>query len=165
MEQLGIQPIQLLTQVFNFVVMIVLLSKFLYKPILKALEARKKKIQDGLAYTQKMEEEAQKNEKRREEIISRAKEEARQIVEEGKIAGKRMETEILTKAQAEANSILEKGRQELVMEKAEMENQLRRQTVEIAKSWVEAVLTKTLGIKTQQTIINKKIQEMAKLSK
>ncbi len=165
MEQLGIEPIQLLTQVLNFSLMVFLLTKFLYKPILKSLEARRKKIAEGLEYTQKMEEEKAKNEKKREEIISQAKEEARKIIQEGKNTGKLLEGEIVEKAHKEAEAILQKAKEELEMERSQMEVQLRSQTVEIAKTWVEAVLGKILGTKAQQTIINKKIQEMAKLSK
>lgn len=162
MEQLGIEPIQFLTQVFNFVIMIILLTKFLYKPILKALEERRKKIQEGLSYAQKMQTESQENEKKREEIITHAKEEARKIIEEGKKMGKQVEGELIQKAHAEANSILEKAREELAMEKTQMERELRIQTVEIAKGWVEVVLRKVLSSKTQQAIINKKIAELAK---
>lgn len=161
MEQLGIEPIQLLTQIFNFTVMVVLLTKFLYKPILKALEERRKKIAEGLEYTQKMQEEKDKNEKKREEIINKAKEDARKIIEEGKTAGKKLEAEIILKAQKEAVSLLEKGRNELEMERLEMEKELKDQTIQIASNWVEVVLSKVLDSKKQQAVINKKLQELA----
>ena len=48
MENIGIEPYQLLTQVINFALMIFILTKLLYKPILKGLEERKKKIEEGL---------------------------------------------------------------------------------------------------------------------
>lgn len=165
MEQLGIQPFQLVTQVFNFLVMVFLLSKFLYKPILKVLEERKKKIAEGLAYSQKMKEEAEKSEKKRQEVINQAKEEARKIVEDGKKAGKKLEEEIIGKALTEANTILGKARQDLEREKLEMERDLRTKTVEIAQSWVEAVLGKVLGEKAQKTLINQKIEDLEKSSK
>lgn len=160
MEQLGIQPLQLLFQVINFTLMVVLLTKFLYKPILKALDARRKKIAEGLEYTQKMQEEKDKNENRKEEVLNKAKEEARKIIEEGKDAGKRMEAEIIEKAQKEADAIKEKGKKELEMERLEMEKELKVQTVEIAGNWVEVVLGKVLDSKKQQEIINKKLQEL-----
>lgn len=165
MEQLGIEPIQLATQVFNFVVMVVILTKFLYKPILKKLEERRKKIEEGLALTEKMKVELEKNEKKRQEIIDVAKEEARKIIEDGKKTGKKVEAEIIEKAHTEASTILEKGKEELEREKLEMEKQLRQQTVEIAQTWVEAMLKEVLRGKNQQTIINKKIRELAKLAR
>lgn len=163
MEQLGIQPIQLITQVVNFTLMVVLLTKFLYKPILKALNDRKKKIVEGLEYAEKMKLEAEKNEKKREEIIDRAKEEARKIIEESKKTAKQVEADILKDAQEEAGLILAKEREALAQERQELERQLRVKTIEIAQGWVTAVLGKVLGTKVQTAIINKKIAELARL--
>ncbi len=165
MEQLGIAPFQLATQIFNFLVMVFLLNIFLYKPILKALEERKNKIAEGLQYSQKMKEEAEKSELKRQEVINKAKEEARKIVEEGKKAGKKLEEDILGKAHTEAQNILDKARQDIEREKLEMEKDLRTKTVEIAQSWVEAVLGKVLGEKAQKNLINQKIEDLAKLTK
>lgn len=162
MEKLGIEPVQLLTQVFNFVVMLVLLTKFLYKPILKALEERKKKIQSGLEYAEKMAGELEKTGKKRQEVIDAAKEEGRKIIEESKKTGKLLEAEIVEKAHKEEAVILEKGRKELEMERTEMEKQLRTNTVEIAQTWVETVLGNVLTAKNQQEIINRKLKELAK---
>lgn len=165
MEQLGIEPFQLLFQVFNFALMVVLLTKFLYKPILKVLEERRKKIAEGLEYAQKMQEEKNKNEKKLDEILNKAREEVRKIIQEGKDAGKRLEAEIIEKAQKEASAIMEKERKELEMERSEMEKELKFQTVKIAGNWVEAVLGKLLDTKKQQEIINKNLQELERTLK
>lgn len=165
MDKLGIEPLQLLTQTFNFFVMVIVLTKFLYKPILKALEERKKKIEEGLQYAEEMKEELAKNEKVREDIINKAKDEAKKIVEEGKKTGSRLEEEIIAKAQMEAKNILEKGRQEIELERLKMEKDLRSQTIYIVFDVVEAVLGKIIDLKTQRKIIAKKIQEIAKIAK
>ena len=60
MEKLGIQLPMLLTQIVNFTIMLLLLTKFLYKPILKALKERKEKISQGLIYAEKMQAEEEK---------------------------------------------------------------------------------------------------------
>jgi F-type H+-transporting ATPase subunit b len=162
MDKLGIEPFQLITQIFNFSVMVVVLTKLLYKPILKVLEERKKKIEEGLQYAEKMKEEAEKNEKARQEVINKAKEEARKIVEEGKKTGRKLEAEIVERAQKDAKAILTKGRKEIEIEKAIMEKDLQHQTIEISTSLVEAVLRNALDISNQKKIIDKKIQELAK---
>ena len=89
MEKLGIEQIQLLLQTFNFVVMAVLLTKFLYKPILKSLSDRRKKIAEGLLFAEKIKKEEEKTENKRQEVLAKAREESRKIIEEGKQAGKK----------------------------------------------------------------------------
>lgn len=156
------EPIQLLTQIFNFVVMLLVLSKLLYKPILKALEERRKKIEEGLQYAEKMKVETEKNDKKREEIISEAKDQARKIIEEGKKSGRAVEVEIIEKAHKEAQEVVAKGRSELSLERLDMEKQLRGQTIDIASSMVESILRQILDKNYQTEIINKKIRELEK---
>lgn len=162
MEKLGVEPIQLLTQIFNFVVMFLVLSKLLYKPILKALEDRRKKIEEGLQYAEKMKAETEKNEKKREDIISQAKDQARKIIEEGKKSGRIIEAEIIEKAHKEAQDVIAKGRSELSLERIEMEKLLRGQTIDIATSMVESILRQILDKNYQTEVINKKIRELEK---
>lgn len=163
MDQLGIEPIQLLTQVFNFVVMVILLTKFLYRPIIQNLEARKKKIEEGLEFAEKMKTEMERLDKQRQAVLGQAKEEARRIIEEGKKAGKALEGQIVAKANQEATEIVEKGKREVERERGEMENALKTKTVDVAQSMVEKLLTDVLKPSDHQSIISKKIREIAKL--
>lgn len=165
MDKLGVEPFQLLIQIFNFIVMFLVLSKLLYKPILKILEERRKKIEEGLRYAEKIKKDLEENDKKREEIISEAKNEARKIIEEGKKSGRQMEAEIIEKAHQEAQEIIAKGRSELSLERIEMEKQLRGQTIEIATSMAESILSRILDKKYQTDVINKKIRELEKIYK
>lgn len=165
MEKLGVEPLQLLIQIFNFTLMVVVLTKLLYKPILKALEDRRKKIEEGLKYTEKLKQEVEKNEKKREEIISLAKDEARKIIEEGKNAGKLIEGDIIAKAHREAAGIIAKSKSEIEFERSEMEKQLQNQMIDIAYQIAEAALRDVLDSRNQKALIDKKIQELTKIIK
>ena len=165
MEKLGIELPQLLTQVVNFTIMVFVLTKFLYKPILKTLEERKRKIEEGLKFTEKVKEEIEKTEKNRQEIIDKAKTEARQIIEETKNSAKRLESEIITKAHKEAEEILIKGRKELEQEKIEMEKAVSKHTVDIAAHMVEKLLNKMLSKEDHEALIEKKLREIARIGK
>jgi len=54
MEKLGIEPSLLLAQIINFAIIVVVLSKLLYKPILSMLEKRKREIEESLRLTDKL---------------------------------------------------------------------------------------------------------------
>lgn len=162
MDKLGIDPVQLLLQIFNFVVMVVLLTKFLYRPILKILEERKKKIAEGLEYAQKAKLEEEKAARIRQEIISIAKEESRKIIAEGKLAGKRLEQDIIEKAHKEAQSIIEKGRSDLAVKQEELEKRLKDKTVTIAEAMLKSLLADILTERNQKQIIEKKLLELSK---
>lgn len=165
MEKLGIEPIQLLTQLFNFLVLVFVLGKLLYKPILKVLEERKRKIAEGLEYTEKMKRELEKNEEKREEIIAVAKKEARQIIEEGKKSGKKLEEEIVANAHKQEAAIFAHGKKEIDFEKSEMEKELKKEAIDIASAMVEKILSDTLTLGDHKSIIEKKIRLLSNLKK
>jgi F-type H+-transporting ATPase subunit b len=162
MEKLGIEPVQLLTQIVNFVVMVVVLTKFLYKPILRTLDDRKKKIEEGLRYAEEMKEAVAKNEKKRKEIIEEAKDEGQRIIAEARESGRRLEEEIVVKAKAEAQTIVEKGKNEIASERVEMEKQLRKQTVDVAAAMTATLLGSVATKRMHQEIIDKKLASLAK---
>jgi F-type H+-transporting ATPase subunit b len=161
MEQLGIEPVQLITQIVNFVIMAVLLTRFLYKPILKMLAERRAKIAEGLAYTEKMKSEVEKTEAHREKILRSAKEEGGKIIEEAKKSGKQIEAEIIEKAHTEAAAIIAKGKEDVLLERADMQKKLKDQTVDIAEAIAKKVLSSVLSDADHEKIIEKKIRVIA----
>ena len=56
----GIQPVLLLAQIVNFLIILYLLQKFFYKPIVKLLEQRKKRIEESLKNADLIEEKLKK---------------------------------------------------------------------------------------------------------
>lgn len=160
MEKLGISPIQLVTQIINFIILAIVLRKLLYKPILKVLQERKKKIAQGLEYAQQMEKKLEESEKKKAELIDQAKADGHKIIAEAKKTAKSVEAEILKQAQKEADSYMEKAKQEIAYMKTEMEKQVQKETVEIATDIVEKVLSQALDDRSQKAIIDKKIHEL-----
>lgn len=158
MEKLGIEPIQLLLQAFNFAVMVIVLTKLLYNPILKALSERKRKIAEGLEFAGKMKIEEEKLEKKRQDIILKAKEEGKKIVDEVKKESKKISAEIIEKANIQAIQILQKGREDIEIQRAEMEGKLKDSTIEIATTMVTRLLSEALSPKDQKEIIDRKIK-------
>jgi F-type H+-transporting ATPase subunit b len=164
MENIGIEPRQLLMQLINFTLMIVILTKLLYKPIIKMLDDRKKKIEDSLIMAEKTKEELEKTEKKREEVIKKAVLESKEIIEEAKKTAKKVEAEIIEKAQEEAKAVLEKGKKDLESERALMEKELKRQTIEIASNIAEKAIGQILSGPNQQKLIEKKLNELQRVT-
>ncbi len=162
MEKLGIQPLALLTQAINFAILFFVLSKFLYKPISTALEARRKKIAEGLAYTEKMQKEMEKIEKKKTEILAKAREEAKGIVEEMKKSVKQTEAELIQEAQKEAAAIVTKGKKDVELARLEGQKELSKNAVEIAHVIVTKLLSDVMSEKDQKRILDQKLSLIAK---
>lgn len=109
LNQFGVQPILLLAQVVNFLVLLWILKRLLYKPILKILEERKQKIAQSLKNAQEIEERLAKlseEEQKRilkavsegEKVIQQASEHAASIIEDGKKEYERITTKAIEDA-------------------------------------------------------------------
>jgi len=71
-NQFGINPLLLLAQVVNFAVLLFILKRFLYKPILKVLEERKKRIEESLKNAEEIEKRLVETAELEEEILAKS---------------------------------------------------------------------------------------------
>lgn len=160
MEKLGIEPVLLAAQIVNFLVILVVLQKLLYKPILSMLEKRKKEIADGVAMTQKIREDEDKLKEKVEKALTKAREDALAIIEDAKKQGKEVEKEVVSEAQDQAQSIIERAKGEATEHHKESEAKIRREAVDLAVIMAKRLLGSVLSTKEQHLLIDKRIGDL-----
>lgn len=165
MEQLGIQPTLLLAQIINFAIIVVVLSKLLYKPILNLLEKRRKEIEEGLKITQRLRQEEDKLKARREQMLADARKEGHVVLEDARAVAKEEQKEILVNAREEAEDIIAKGKAEVERLRGELTKKLERDAVDLAVSMARRILTKTLSSQDQHKILSSHMNELERLVK
>lgn len=165
MEKLGIEPSLLLAQIVNFLIIVVVLTKLLYKPILGMLEKRKKEIEEGLAITERMRAEEEKLAARKEKLLSEARKEARIILEDGKKQGKDAEREIVAGAHKEAGEIIQKAKHEAASVHAALEGQIRKEAVELAAAMTKRLVAGVLSVGDHHKLIAKHLVDFGKQSR
>lgn len=163
MEQLGIEPKLLLAQIINFAIIIVVLTKLLYKPILSMLEKRKKEIEENVKLTEKLHQDEEKMNERREKLLMDARKEGHAILEEMRKAAKEEEKEIVGRAHKEAESIIEKGKQDVIRLKEELMKDVRREAVSLAGAMAQKLLSRSLTNADKHAIIAKNLKELESL--
>ena len=129
MEALGLDVKLLLAQVVNFLLLWFILSRFLYKPILKMLDDRKKKIKDGLDTAAKIEKKLEDIQEKEKEIIKAAtsraaieeaqlialaKTQSVQIIETAKNSAGRESQQALERIRAEESAVYERIKDRIV---------------------------------------------------
>ena len=160
MEQLGIEPSLLLAQIVNFSIIVFLLAKLLYKPVLEMMEKRRKEIERGLALTEKMKQEEEKLQQKKEKMTQEARREVRAILEEAKKQAKDEEKEIIAQAHQEAEAIILKGKEEVARTEKAMEGNLRAKSVDIAVAMTKRLLSAILSAPEQHKLIQKHLKEL-----
>ena len=109
----GIDLRLLLAQAVNFFILLFVLWKFAYRPILRILKTRKREIEKGLEFTKKAKEELQKTEEVREETLKKARVEALGIVASAEDLGKQRKEEMVREAHKKVESVVADGKRAL----------------------------------------------------
>lgn len=165
MEKLGVNPTYLITQVINFTILVVVLTKLVYKPVLAALEKRRKKIEEGLALTEKLTKEKEELEIKKSLVLKDAQKEARAILDKARDQGKRQEVEIIEQARVSASEVVARGKRDLELRRKEMESRLVKETVDMATALTEKLIGEVMDETKQEAFLKKRLDHFLKQKK
>jgi F-type H+-transporting ATPase subunit b len=163
MEKLGIEPQLLLAQIVNFLIILFVLGKLLYKPILGMIEKRKKVIAEGLELTEKMRVAQEKSKEKEEKILTEARRAARNIIEAGEKDGEEARKDIIAAAHKDAEDIIEKGKTEAATLREKMLVDVRHAALELATSMTQRLVSSVLSPADQHKLISKQLKQLEKV--
>jgi F-type H+-transporting ATPase subunit b len=135
----------ILVQMANFIILVLVLNHLLYKPLLKILDERKEKIEGTLEEAERMMEEAERKLDEYNNRIRQARQQAQQIVAEGRLKAAEEQKRVLAEVRKEAEERLEKLQKELEAQKASAREVLRRQAEALSIRIAERVLGRSLS--------------------
>lgn len=162
LENLGIDWKLLVFQVFNFLLLFFILRKVLYKPILNFLEARRKKIEDGLAKAEKFEEEWQKLENIQKEKLAEIEKEAVKILEKARLDAAKRGEAIVFLAQQKSEKIIEESKRDILLEKDKILQELKKETADYVVFAAEKILGRIINDKDEKEIIRETLDVLRK---
>jgi F-type H+-transporting ATPase subunit b len=127
-----------------FAVLVFVLGRFAWGPILSAVEAREKGIQSAIDAAAKQNAEAARLLEEHREQLADARRQANELIAEGKAAGDNLRKEIEEKARAEAQGIAERARVEIERERDAALDVLRREAVDLALAAASRLIQENL---------------------
>lgn len=162
LDQFGIQPVLLAAQIVNFLIILFVLKRFFYKPIVKMLDDRRKRIEESLQNADLIEEKLQKTEEKTAEILDKSRSQAQDIISQAKIEAQRIFDEATKESREAGEQILSLARLEIAKEKETMKQELEKETMALITDVVQKVLGKTLKPSEKQNLTQKAVSEMSK---
>ena len=126
----------------NFIVLIALLSYFLYRPIVRMLDERTQRIQESLAAAERAQADVARADREREELLATTRREIGEMMAQAQSVAERIQSEARTNAQQEAQRIVETARQEAEAERAQAMAELRREVASLAVLAAERIIKK-----------------------
>jgi F-type H+-transporting ATPase subunit b len=150
----------LLWTVFIFVVMLGLLWKYAWGPLMKALEEREQRIAKRISDAEAAHQEALAKLAGYEKKIAAAKEEAAEIIAEGKRDVEKVKEEILASAQTESTRTLERAKREIVLAKEAAVQELREKMVELTADLATRVIQREVKAEDHRRFIQDAIAQV-----
>ncbi len=160
MGKLGIDPLLLIAQIVNFVILFWLLQRFLYKPLLKLFQDRSTKIEDGIKTAENLKRQAIESEEKQRVYLDEAKKEAHRIVEQATKLGEEEKKKIVILANDEAKKIVEKTIREMGSEKQNIMEEIKKEVGEMVVSLSTAMIKKSMDEKTQRQLLKEAVKEV-----
>jgi F-type H+-transporting ATPase subunit b len=121
-----------LAQLANFAVVLFVLWKWAYTPLLKALEARGKRVEDSLKKADEIDHRLKQVEAERAGTIADAKAQAASVLEKARADAEAMRAEALAKAKDEVAKVVAHGKAQLKADQEAMKRDLQREVAELA---------------------------------
>jgi F-type H+-transporting ATPase subunit b len=153
LEKLGINLGYLLVQIFNFLIMFVVLKEWIYKPILGLLERRRQTIAQGLEDARIASEARAEAERDAEKILAEARSEAGRIVREATERAEGAAKDVKTAAEADAIKAREQALLEVRGERDRILSDLRGQVAALAIAAAQKLVGEALDEKRQRSLL------------
>jgi F-type H+-transporting ATPase subunit b len=152
--------VTLIAQAITFFVFILFCAKFVWPPLIQAVEARQKQIADGLAAGEKGRQELEISGKRASEEIAKARERAAEIVLQAEHRVTQMIEEAKTAAREEGNREKAAAKAEIAQEMSRARETLREQVAALVVAGAEKILRREVNAQAHGDLLNQLKREI-----
>lgn len=161
LNQFGVKPILLAAQVVNFLILLFILKKFLYKPVLKVLEERKKRIENSLKNAEEIERRLRALSEEEQKRITDAVAEGEKIIKQATDAGQQILEDVSKKREAILNQADEDAKRLYETQKEKMMIEVKEYVSNLVLSVIQKVTGKILTKKDQKEIVEKEVRNLS----
>ena len=146
--------------ILTFLVLVALLAKFAWRPLLQALESRQDSIRKSLDDAQKAKQDLERLHAESAEIIRQSRVEADAIVTRSRGDAERLREEMKQKARAEADAIVKNAERQIQLETGRAVQQIRREAVDLSVMIASKLIQRNLTKEDNEKLIEEALQQV-----
>src|SRR5262249_23461274 len=146
--------------IVTFLVLLGLLAKFAWRPLLQALETRQNAIRKSLDDAQQAKQELERLNAESAQIMAKARAEADAIITQSQSDGDRLREEIRQKARAEADNIVKNAERQIQLETTRALEQIRHEAVDLSVSIASKILQRNLSKEDNARLIDDALRQV-----
>ena len=156
--KLGIDWKLLIAQIINFLVLLLVLYKFAYRPLLAMLDKRTKKIEQGLKDAEISREKLEASEKKQAEILHKARVEAKGIVEKAREQAEKGRSEIVAESKVQSDKLIADARMQIEQEKQKTLSEIKSEIGGLVVAATEKIIDEKMNPEKDKSLIEKAIR-------
>lgn len=146
--------------ILTFMVLLGLLARFAWKPLLALLDRREEMIRQSLDDAQEAKEELQRLQQESKEILSKARVEAQSILAQTRSEADKLKGEIKQKAKAEADAILRDAEKQIQVETEKAIAVLKNEVVDLSLLVASKLIRRNLSKEDNQSLIEESLKQV-----
>ncbi|HRZ28979.1 MAG TPA: F0F1 ATP synthase subunit B [Spirochaetota bacterium] len=157
---LKVDPGLFLWTVITFAVLVLLLWKTAWRPIVDALDARAEKVRGDIENAENARVEAEKVLSVHRQEMAKAKDDAADIIAKGREEAEKMKNEIVEKANKEASTIVDRARKEIDLAKENALSDIKNEVVLLSTEIASKIISKNINPDDQKALVQEALNKM-----
>ena len=146
--------------ILTFLLLVFVLAKFAWKPLLKMLQDREDMIRSSLEDAEKAKSELERLNEESEAIMAKARSEAQSILADGKAVAEKVKDDIIAKSKEQANKIREDAGNQIQVEKDKAISEIKKEVVNLTFSVAEKLIQKNLSDADNKSLIEESLKKV-----
>jgi F-type H+-transporting ATPase subunit b len=146
--------------IVTFLVLLALLGKFAWRPLLQALDTRQQGIRKALDDAQRAKQELERLEQESAQIIRKARADAETVITQSRADADRLREEMRQKARAEADGIVRNAERQIQLETARALQQIRHEAVELSVMIASKIIQRNLSKEDNEKLIEDALRQV-----
>ena len=165
MEGLGINLPTLIAQIVNFLILLGLLYLVAYKPIMRMLDERSRKVKESMEQTELIKQQAERAEEEVKKQIEAASREGQEIIARAVRSGEDVRQKAQQEARQDAESLIARAQVEIQRERDEAIGELRKEFADLTILAAGKVIDRSLDKEAHRQLIDKVLKESTTLKR
>ena len=146
--------------ILTFLLLVFVLAKFAWEPLLKMLQDREDMVRSSLEDAEKAKSELERLNEESEAIMAKARSEAQSILADGKAAAEKVKDDIIAKSKEQANKIREDAGNQIQVEKDKAISEIKKEVVNLTLSVAEKLIQKNLSDADNKSLIEESLKKV-----
>jgi len=146
--------------ILTFLMLLALLAKFAWRPLLQALESRQETIRKSLDDAERARRELETVQRESEQIVRQARVEAESIISASRSDAERLREEMRQKARADAEGILRNAERQIQLETGRALQQIRQEAVDLSVTIASKLIGRNLSKEDNERLIDEAIKQV-----